>query len=65
VPNWFQDISTVLDRKLKALECYSDEMRPWPHSRSLDAVTHLARWRGASAGLEAAEAFMLARRIST
>ena len=64
VPNWFQDIGSVFDRKLAALECYAEEMRPWPHSRSIDAVTHLARWRGASVGVEAAEAFMLARHIA-
>jgi hypothetical protein len=29
----------------------------------VDAVNHLGRWRGASVGCEAAEAFMLGRRI--
>jgi N-acetylglucosamine malate deacetylase 1 len=38
-------------------------MRPWPHPRSYDGVTHLARWRGASVGCSAAEAFMLGREI--
>jgi N-acetylglucosamine malate deacetylase 1 len=36
-------------------------MRDWPHSRSYEAVEHLARWRGACVGVEAAEAFMLGR----
>jgi N-acetylglucosamine malate deacetylase 1 len=63
VPNWFQDISVVLDRKLEALRMYRGEMRDWPHSRSLEALTHLARWRGATIGIPAAEAFVLARRI--
>ncbi len=62
--NWFEDISTVFNRKLKALEAYSSELRSWPHSRSLKAVEHLARWRGASIGVEAAEAFMLLRNIT-
>jgi LmbE family N-acetylglucosaminyl deacetylase len=62
-PNWFEDISTVFDRKLKALEAYDSELRPWPHSRSVKAVEQLARWRGASVGIEAAEAFMLLRNI--
>lgn len=64
VPSWFQDIGETLDRKIAALNHYAEEMRPWPHSRSIDAVTHLARWRGASIGVEAAEAFMLARHIA-
>lgn len=62
-PDWFVDISSTLPAKLKALQAYSSEMRPWPHPRSLRAVEHLARWRGASAGLEAAEAFVLARAV--
>jgi N-acetylglucosamine malate deacetylase 1 len=60
-PNWFMDISTTLDVKLEALRAYGDELREFPHPRSLDAVTALARWRGASAGVRAAEAFMLGR----
>ncbi len=63
MPNWFQDITTTLDRKIAALRCYGTEMRQWPHSRSCEAVQHLARWRGASVGVEAAEAFVLVRRI--
>jgi N-acetylglucosamine malate deacetylase 1 len=60
-PNWFSDIGKTLDAKLAALNAYAGEMRPFPHARSLDAVRHLAGWRGASAGFEAAEAFVLAR----
>ncbi len=63
VPNWFEDISDTLNLKIKALEAYKSEMRDWPHSRSTKAVEHLARWRGASVGVEAAEAFMLVREI--
>jgi hypothetical protein len=32
-------------------------MRPWPHARSYEAVEALLRWRGASVGVAAAEAF--------
>ena len=60
-PNWFVDIDEVLDQKLKALSAYADEMRDWPHPRSLRGVEHLARWRGASVGRQAAEAFVVAR----
>lgn len=61
VPNWFEDVSSTLLAKLKALQAYKSEMRPWPHARSLKAVEHLARWRGSSVGVEAAEAFSLGR----
>ena len=63
-PNWFEDVSETLELKIKALEAYESEMREWPHVRSIKAVEHLARWRGASVGCEAAEAFILVRGIS-
>lgn len=62
-PTVFHDIAETLALKRRALEVYASEMRPWPHARSLEAVEHLARWRGASVGLQAAEAFMLGREI--
>ncbi len=61
LPNWFVDISTTLDRKLRALEAYEAELRAWPHPRSRQGIEHLARWRGATVGVEAAEAFVLGR----
>ena len=62
-PNVFVDISSTLERKLEALRIYGSEMRPWPHARSVEAVEHHSRWRGATAGMEAAEAFMLGREL--
>jgi len=63
-PNWFVDISAQWLRKREALEAYASEMRPWPHARSIEALEHLARWRGAQVGVEAAEAFCLLRQLS-
>ena len=63
-PDWFVDVSDTLQTKIKALEAYRSEMRPWPHPRSIQAVEHLVRWRGASVGVEAAEAFILGRHIA-
>lgn len=63
VPNWFIDISDTLERKLAALDAYAMELRDWPHPRSRQGVEHLARWRGATVGVDAAEAFMLGRKI--
>lgn len=60
-PNWFVDVSETLSVKLQALHVYQAEMRPWPHPRSVKAVEHLARWRGATIGTTAAEVFMLGR----
>ena len=63
MPNTFVNISNTLEIKLAALKAYESEMKPWPHSRSIQAIEHLARWRGASAGFEAAEAFLLSRNL--
>ena len=63
-PNWFVDISDQLELKREALVAYTDEMRDWPHARSIEAVDHLARWRGAQVGVEAAEAFCLLRQLT-
>lgn len=63
-PNTFYDITDSIDRKLEALNAYAPEMRAFPHPRSIKAVEHLARWRGATIGCEAAEAFMLGRAIN-
>ena len=63
IPNWFIDISTTLAKKLQALEVYESELRAFPHPRSLKAVNALATWRGATAGVDAAEAFVLGRKL--
>ncbi len=62
-PTSFVDISAHLDAKLSALQCYAHELRPFPHPRSPEAVTHLARLRGSECGLAAAEAFHVLRDI--
>lgn len=63
VPTRYCDISGQLDRKLKALEVYGDEMRPEPHARSIEAVKRRALSLGATVGVEAAEAFVTVREI--
>jgi LmbE family N-acetylglucosaminyl deacetylase len=63
-PDCFVDISGLpLSLKTRALKCYQSEMRDWPHARSYKAIKALSRWRGASVGFEAAEAFKLGRAL--
>jgi N-acetylglucosamine malate deacetylase 1 len=62
-PQRFVNVAITLDAKLDALRAYKMEMRAFPHPRSLQAVEALARYRGASAGFEAAEAFTVLRDI--
>jgi LmbE family N-acetylglucosaminyl deacetylase len=63
-PNAFFDVKATLGVKIKALEAFEGAMKPFPHSRSLENVRHLAHLRGGQAGLEAAEAFALVREVN-
>jgi LmbE family N-acetylglucosaminyl deacetylase len=63
IPTVFIDIEPYLDTKLKAMACYHTELQAFPHPRSLEALAALARLRGATAGLVAAEAFATVRQI--
>ncbi|MCB1194752.1 PIG-L family deacetylase [bacterium] len=62
-PNTFVDISQFVSAKKKALECYTGELRAYPHPRSALGIEYLARKRGVSACMEYAEAFCLIRNI--
>jgi LmbE family N-acetylglucosaminyl deacetylase len=63
LPQMRVDISAQLERKMQALAAYGDEMRPSPHSRSLNHLRAMAIHRGHEAGLVAAEAFAVMRLI--
>ncbi len=63
IPNYFENVKEFFHKKLEALEIYSSEMKDWPHSRSIKAISNLASLRGSSVGVELAEAFMMMRRI--
>lgn len=57
VPDLFVDITPDWDAKFAALECYGEELRPPPHTRSLSGIEALATLRGHQAGFLKAEAF--------
>jgi N-acetylglucosamine malate deacetylase 1 len=58
-PNVYFDISSTYAKKIKALEIYSKEMRPFPHARSIDAIQAKACVNGTTIGVKQAEAFQL------
>jgi N-acetylglucosamine malate deacetylase 1 len=66
-PNVFVEVAGTLPRKLDALREYerthSNEMRPYPHPRSYEAIEAYAKRHGAVAGVQAAEPFMLVRQV--
>jgi N-acetylglucosamine malate deacetylase 1 len=63
VPNVLVDVGATLERKLEILAHYRSQVQAEPGPRSLSAVRALARWRGASGGLQDAEAFTLIREL--
>lgn len=63
LPNTWIDISNYLDKKLDAMSLYSTQVKEFPHPRSLEAIKSLAKLRGSTIGVDAAEAFSLIRRI--
>lgn len=62
-PSVFVEVAPHLENKIAAMECYESEARPFPHPRSPEALRALAKHWGAVAGLDAAEAFELVRRV--
>jgi len=63
IPNAFVDISSYLDRKLECMRFYKSQLADFPQARSIGAIEHLARYRGALMGMQAAEAFMTIREL--
>lgn len=57
IPNQYVEIKDELELKLKALSCYRNVMRDYPHPRSEEAVRGLAAYRGSQSGQYYAEAF--------
>ena len=62
-PNHFVNIESRLNKKMKALEAYSSEIRKFPHPRSSKYLQILASKWGAVSGTKAAEAFEIIRSI--
>jgi len=62
-PNYFQDITKTVSKKLRAMKIYKSEIECNPHPRSIDALENLAKQRGSIVGVKAAEAFQLIRKI--
>ncbi|MGA1823508.1 MAG: PIG-L deacetylase family protein [bacterium] len=63
MPNTYVTIKKELEKKIKAMKCYTTECRPYPHPRSAEALTHYASFWGISAGMEYAEPFALVRNV--
>ncbi len=59
VPNSFSDITDYIDEKISIMRIFKGEMGVHPFPRSERAIRAVATMRGAQAGFEYAEGFML------
>ncbi len=63
VPDTWVDISQTMDRKLAAIQCYTSEIKEYPHPRSVEALRYKAHAWGNQVCIASAEVFMTIRRI--
>jgi len=62
-PNYFVDVTKCFDKKLEMMKVYKSELSEHPFPRSLRNIEALATFRGASVGVDYAEAFQLIKFI--
>ena len=58
-PNVYFDVTDTVQAKIDGMACYSSESTQYPHPRSSEALTALAKYRGTNIGVSMAEAFEL------
>jgi len=62
-PNYFVDVTNYFDKKIEIMKVYESELGEHPFPRSIRNIEALAVFRGASVGVEYAEAFQLIKFI--
>jgi len=63
-PNFFVEVEKTIKKKLNLLKIYKDEIKKWPHPRSLKSIKNLSMYRGSQIGKKYAEAFILVRELN-
>lgn len=63
IPTVYEDITDTYDVKLEAMSVFESQLAPFPAARSIGAIEALAKFRGATVSVEAAEAFSLIREV--
>jgi len=62
-PNYFINIKKELMQKMKAMQAYKNEIRKFPHPRSVESIENNARKWGTVSGFYAAEAFQIIKKL--
>lgn len=63
IPTVYEDIGETLEMKVKAMKIFQSQLSPFPCARSIGAIEALAKYRGSTVTINAAEAFSLVREI--
>jgi len=63
IPTCFVNVEESLNSKMEAMKCFKSQLKAFPNPRSLETIEALAKFRGATVGFKAAEAFMIIRQI--
>ena len=64
MPNWYEKLTErEAEIKYDAFKCYKEELREYPHPRSIEYLRNLDVSNGNKIGAEFAECFMLVRNI--
>ena len=63
IPTVYEDITETLELKLKSMNVFQSQLAPFPSARSIEAIEALAKFRGATVSVNAAEAFSLIREV--
>jgi len=62
-PNLFVNIEKVILQKLNAIKKFKNELRPFPHPRSIKSIKNRSNYWGSISGLKYAEPFIIFREI--
>lgn len=63
IPTVYEDITDTYEVKLEAMAIFESQLSVFPEARSIGAVEALAKYRGATVSVKAAEAFSLVREV--
>lgn len=63
IPTVYEDITETHNMKLEAMSIFKSQLAQFPSARSIGAIEALAKFRGATVSVEAAEAFSLIREV--
>ena len=63
IPTVYEDITDTYEVKLEAMAIFESQLSAFPEARSIGAIKALAKYRGATVSVKAAEAFSLVREV--